>query len=69
MYDSDIISPGELTLAIGNPFDQNFTLTTGIVSAMERTLDSTFTPYKIPSVIQTDAAINPGNSGGPLLSS
>ena len=69
MYDSDIISPGELTLAIGNPFDQEFTLTTGIVSAIGRTLDSTFTPYKIPSVIQTDAAINPGNSGGPLLSS
>ena len=69
LYDSDIISPGELTLAIGNPFDQEFTLTTGIVSAIGRTLDSTFTPYKIPSVIQTDAAINPGNSGGPLLSS
>jgi len=67
LYDSDIISPGELTLAIGSPFDQEFTLTTGIVSAIGRTLDSTFTPYKIPSVIQTDAAINPGNSGGPLL--
>ncbi|MBA47160.1 MAG: serine protease [Dehalococcoidia bacterium] len=69
LFDSDIISPGELTLAIGSPFDQEFTLTTGIVSAIGRTLDSTFTPYKIPSVIQTDAAINPGNSGGPLLNS
>jgi len=67
LYDSDLISPGELTLAVGSPFDQEFTLTTGIVSAIGRTLDSTFTPYKIPSVIQTDAAINPGNSGGPLL--
>jgi len=69
LYDSDIISPGEITLAIGSPFDQEFTLTTGIVSAIGRTLDSSFTPYKIPSVIQTDAAINPGNSGGPLLNS
>jgi len=69
LHDSDIISPGEITLAIGSPFDQEFTLTTGIVSAIGRTLDSSFTPYKIPSVIQTDAAINPGNSGGPLLNS
>ena len=67
LYDSDLISPGDLTIAIGSPFDQEFTMTTGIVSAIGRSLDSTFTPYKIPSVIQTDAAINPGNSGGPLL--
>ena len=67
LYDSDLISPGDLTIAIGSPFDQEFTMTTGIVSAIGRSLDSTFTPYKIPSVIQTDAAIIPGNSGGPLL--
>ena len=67
LYDSDLISPGDLTIAIGSPFDQEFTMTTGIVSAIGRSLDSTFTPYKIPRVIQTDAAINPGNSGGPLL--
>ena len=67
LHDSDLISPGDLTIAIGSPFDQEFTMTTGIVSAIGRSLDSTFTPYKIPSVIQTDAAINPGNSGGPLL--
>ena len=67
LYDSDLLSPGDLTIAIGSPFDQEFTMTTGIVSAIGRSLDSTFTPYKIPSVIQTDAAINPGNSGGPLL--
>ena len=67
LYDSDLISPGDLTIAIGSPFDQEFTMTTGIVSAIGRSLDSTFTPYKIPSVIQTDAAINPGNSGGPLI--
>jgi S1-C subfamily serine protease len=67
LYDSDLINTGDLTIAIGNPFDQEFTMTKGIVSAIGRSLDSTFTPYKIPSVIQTDAAINPGNSGGPLL--
>jgi 2-alkenal reductase len=42
-------------------------MTTGIVSAVTRTLDSGFSSYSIPSVIQTDASINPGNSGGPLL--
>ena len=67
LYDSNLINTGDITIAIGNPFDQEFTMTSGIVSAIGRTLDSTFTPYKIPSVIQTDAAINPGNSGGPLL--
>ena len=67
LYDSDLINTGDITIAIGNPFDQEFTMTSGIVSAIGRSLDSTFTPYKIPSVIQTDAAINPGNSGGPLL--
>jgi S1-C subfamily serine protease len=67
LYDSNLINTGDLTIAIGNPFDQEFTMTTGIVSAIGRSLDSSFTPYKIPSVIQTDAAINPGNSGGPLL--
>lgn len=67
LHDSDLINTGDITIAIGNPFDQEFTMTSGIVSAIGRSLDSTFTPYKIPSVIQTDAAINPGNSGGPLL--
>mgnify|MGYP006193555311 CR=1 FL=1 len=42
-------------------------MTTGIVSAVTRTLDSGFSSYSIPAMIQTDASINPGNSGGPLL--
>ncbi len=72
MGDSDQLSVGQMVVAIGNPFGLNGTMTTGIVSAKGRTLDSlrqspsggTFTAGDI---IQTDAAINPGNSGGPLL--
>ena len=56
---------GQKVLAIGNPFGLERTLTTGIISALGRTLK---TPYGvIDDLIQTDAAINPGNSGGPLL--
>ena len=63
------LRPGQTTIAIGNPFGQDFTMTTGIVSAIGRLISSGLTPnnYSIPQVIQTDAAINPGNSGGPLL--
>lgn len=59
---------GQAVLAIGNPFGLSRTLTTGIVSALERRLP-TDTGREIAGVIQTDAAINPGNSGGPLLDS
>ena len=64
--DSDGLRVGQRAIAIGNPFGLEGTLTTGVISALGRTLpaDSLFT---IPEVIQTDAAINPGNSGGPLL--
>jgi S1-C subfamily serine protease len=59
---------GQNVLAIGNPFGLDQTLTTGIVSALDREITS-LTGAKIIHVIQTDAAINPGNSGGPLLDS
>ena len=64
---SNFIFPGQLTLALGNPFGEAFTMTNGIISATGRAIDSGFTNFQIPDVIQTDAAINPGNSGGPLL--
>jgi 2-alkenal reductase len=65
--DSDTMQVGQLAIAIGNPFGQDFTMTSGIVSAVGRTLRSGNSPFSIPEVIQTDAPINPGNSGGPLL--
>ena len=65
--DSDALKVGQLVTAIGNPFGQEFTITSGIVSALGRTIRSGNSPFSIPKVIQTDAAINPGNSGGPLL--
>jgi S1-C subfamily serine protease len=65
---STSIRVGQKTLAIGNPFGLDHTLTTGVVSALEREITS-LSQLKIFGVIQTDAAINPGNSGGPLLNS
>jgi putative serine protease PepD len=59
---------GQKVLAIGNPFGLDNTLTTGIISALERPLRAP-SGQQIAGVIQTDAAINPGNSGGPLLNS
>jgi S1-C subfamily serine protease len=67
MGDSDRLFVGQRAIAIGNPFGQEWTMTTGIVSALGRTMPSGNSPYSIPEMIQTDAAINPGNSGGPLL--
>jgi 2-alkenal reductase len=59
---------GQATFAIGNPFGLDHTLTTGVVSALQRRLP-TGEGRELSGVIQTDAAINPGNSGGPLLDS
>lgn len=59
---------GQSVLAIGNPFGFDRTLTTGVISALGREIES-ITRIPIRDVIQTDAAINPGNSGGPLLDS
>jgi S1-C subfamily serine protease len=66
--DSAGLLVGQKVLAIGNPFGLQQTLTTGVISALERPLKSP-SGQQIAGVIQTDAAINPGNSGGPLLNS
>ncbi len=66
--DSDKIRVGQKAIAIGNPFGLSHTLTTGIVSALNRGI-RTADGNQIEDLIQTDAAINPGNSGGPLLNS
>ncbi len=64
---SNEVAMGQLAAAVGNPFGQEFSITTGIVSGIGRTIRSGHSPFSIPEVIQTDAPINPGNSGGPLL--
>ena len=65
--DSTNVKVGNHTIVIGSPFGQEFSMSSGIVSAIKRTVPSQNTMFSIPNVIQTDAAINPGNSGGPLL--
>ena len=65
--DSSGLRVGQMTIAIGNPFGQERTVTSGIVSALGRTISEEQSTYAIGGAIQTDAAINPGNSGGPLL--
>jgi 2-alkenal reductase len=77
--DSSNLQPGQKVIAIGNPYGLAGTMTTGIVSAVGRTLPETGSQtnnnstssgsFVNPEIIQTDAAINPGNSGGPLLDS
>ena len=60
------LRPGDAAIAIGSPFGLSGTVTTGIISALDRDIDSP-NGFNISGVLQTDAAINPGNSGGPLL--
>jgi S1-C subfamily serine protease len=67
--DSDGLKVGQRVIAIGNPFGQTGSMTTGIISALGRTIPTASSSFAIPEMIQTDAAINPGNSGGPLLDS
>ena len=64
---SEDLRVGQFAIAIGNPFGQDFTMTSGIISGLGRTISGGSSPYTIPKVVQTDAPINPGNSGGPLL--
>src|ERR1700731_3675855 len=66
--DSNNLQVGQKVLAIGNPFGFQSTLTTGVVSALGRTVQTSETPF-IDEANQTDAAINRGNSGGPLINS
>jgi serine protease Do len=73
LADSSLVKVGQMAIAIGNPFGLSGTMTTGIVSALSRSLPveaetlTTGGSYTIPDIIQTDAAINPGNSGGVLV--
>ena len=64
--DSSKVNVGDSSIAIGNPFGFSRTVTTGIISALQRQIEAP-NGFPIRNVIQTDASINPGNSGGPLL--
>ena len=65
--DSSVMRAGDFVFAVGAPFNQAFTVTSGIISATGRSTQSSFTGRSIRDMLQTDAAVNPGNSGGPLF--
>jgi len=65
--DSDAVQPGETAIAVGSPFGFEHSITSGIVSAVDRAFGGSRRTGPIPGLIQTDTAINPGNSGGPLF--
>jgi S1-C subfamily serine protease len=65
---SEDLAVGQMVFAIGNPFGLDHTLSTGVISGLDREIKA-MTGRPIQGVVQTDAAINPGNSGGPLLDS
>lgn len=65
--DSESLVVGQSVFAVGSPFGQDFSITAGIISAIDRDINSGFSNYNISGVIQTDTALNPGNSGGPLI--
>ena len=71
LADSDALKVGQIVIAIGSPFGLQSSMTTGIISGLDRLFPGAVGPdgqsFQIPNIIQTDAAINPGNSGGPLL--
>ncbi len=72
LADADTVQIGQHVVAIGNPFGYGGSMSQGIISGLNRRLDSQAVnngnPFQIPGMIQTDTAINPGNSGGPLFS-
>ena len=67
LADPTEVTPGQMAIAIGSPFEELNSVSVGVVSGIGRTRRSSVLNRPIPDLVQTDAALNPGNSGGPLL--